>query len=105
MLLADARDLRNGEALVNRAVPFPENHLRVEHLLDGLAAVHLVRIPHDHLVERNPHLVRGVAAEMLIGQEQDALAAFPRPAQRRGAVGRSTDDTAALAHERLDRRR
>ena len=48
-----------------------------------LAAAHLVRIPDDHLVERHAHLVGGVAAEMLIGQEQDALAALPRPPQRR----------------------
>ena len=70
----------------------------------GLAAVHLVRIPHDHLVERHTHLVRGVAAEMLIGKEQNALAALQRPSQRRRAVGRRADDAAALADEGFDGR-
>ena len=63
-----------------------------------------MRIPHDHLVERHTHLVRGVAAEMLIGQKENALAALPRPSQRRRAVGRRADDTAALADEGFDGR-
>ena len=61
------------------------------------AAADLVRIPHHHLVERHAHLVGGVAAEVLIGQEQDPVAALPGPAQRRRRVGRRADDAAALA--------
>ena len=40
------------------------------------SAPDLVRIPHDHLIERHAHLVGRVAAEMLIGQEQNPLAAL-----------------------------
>ena len=96
---------RDREARVHRAVALPENDARA---LDGVrleAAPDLVRIPDDHLVERHAHLVGGVAAEMLIGQKQNALAALPRPAQRRRGVRRRADDAAALAAERLDRRR
>ena len=69
------------------------------------AAPHLVRIPHDHLVERHAHLEGGVAAEMLIGQHQQLLAALPRPLHDRRGVGRRADDAAVVADERFDRRR
>ena len=69
------------------------------------AAEDLVRIPHDHLVERDAHLVGGVAPEMLIGEEEDLLAALERPLQRRRGVRRGADGAAALADERFDRRR
>ena len=69
------------------------------------AAEDLVRIPHDHLVERDAHLVGGVAPEMLIGEKEDLLAALERPLQRRGRVRRRAHDAAVLAAERFDRRR
>ena len=73
-------------------------------LLGVEAAEDLVRIPHDHLVERNAHLVGGVAAKMLVGKEEDLLAALERPLQRRRGVRRRADGAAALADERFDRR-
>ena len=91
--------------VVDRAVPLPQDHLRALHLLGIEAAEDLVRIPHDHLVERDAHLVGGVAPEMLIGQEQNLLAALERPLQRGRRVRRRADGAAALADERLDRRR
>ena len=68
------------------------------------AAPDLVRIPHDHLVERHAHLERGVAAEMLVGQHQQLLAVLPRPLHHRRGIGRGADDAAVLADERFDRR-
>ena len=65
----------------------------------------LVRIPHDHLIERNAHLVGGVAPEVLVGHEENPLAALERPLQRRHRVRRRADGAAALADERLNRRR
>ena len=38
-----------------------------------------LRIPHHHLVERHAHLVGGVPAEMLIGQEEDRARRAPTP--------------------------
>ena len=111
---ADARDAaarscsicRDGEARVDRAVALPQDHARARSTASGSRPPHdFVRIPHDHLVERHAHLVGGVAAEMLIGQEQDLLAALPRPLQRRRGVRRGADDAAVLAAERLDRGR
>ena len=72
------------------------SRLRIE------AAHDLVRIPDRHLVERHAHGVGGVAAEVLIGQEQDALAARPRPFERRAGVAGGADRAAVLADERFD---
>ena len=105
MLRADVLDLPHGEARVHRAVALPQDHARALDRVGLEAAPDLVRIPHDHLVERHAQLVGGVAAEMLIRQEQDTLAALPRPPQRRRGVRRRADDAAMLAAERLDRRR
>ena len=43
------------------------------------AAPHLVRIPHDHLVERHAHLLGGVAPEMLVRAASPASRRAPRP--------------------------
>ena len=104
MLRAHVLDLPHGEARVHRAVPLPQDDARALDRVGLEAAPDLVRIPHDHLVERHAHLVGGVAAEMLIGQEQNLLAALPRPLQRRRRVRRGADDAAVLAAERFDRR-
>ena len=105
MLPADGFDLLGGEPLVDRAVAFPQDHLRALHLVGIESAEDLVRIPHDHLVERDAHLVRRVAPKMLIGQEQNLLAVREAPLQRRHRVRRRADRAAALADERLNRRR
>jgi hypothetical protein len=83
----------------------PEQHARITRRLGRQPTPRLRRVPHDHLVERHAHLVRGVAAEVLVGQEQDPLPALPRPAQHGRAVRRGADDAAVLADERLDGRR
>ena len=103
MLRADVLDLPHREPRVHRAVALPEDHARALDRVRLEAAPDLVRIPDDHLVERHAHLVGGVAAEMLIGQEQNPLAALPRPLQRRRRVRRRADDAAVLAAERFDR--
>ena len=74
-------DLRDGEALVNRTVPLPENDPSVSQLFGGVSAKRLIRVPHRHPIERDTHLVSGVASEMLIGKEQHPFASLERPAQ------------------------
>jgi hypothetical protein len=59
---------------------------------------------HDHLVERHAERVRRVAAEMLVGEEEDLLAALPRPLEGGRGVRRGAHHAAALAAERLDGR-
>ena len=83
----------------------PQQHARLPDRLGVEAAERLVRIPHRHQVERHAHLVGGVAAEVLVGQEDDLLAARPRPLERRPGVAGRADDAAVLADERFDARR
>src|SRR5439155_7842913 len=105
MLGAQVLDLPDRETRVDRAVPFPQDDPRAPDGVGLEAAPDFVRIPDDHVVERYAELVRRVAPKMLIGQEQNALAALPRPAKRRGGIRRRADDAAALVAERFDRRR
>ena len=98
-----------GEAAVDRAVALPEDHPRLPELLGGQAAAGLQRVPHDALVEADAHLEdRGVAAEVLVGQEEDLGALVEvgllreRPVQRDVGVGRGADDPAVAPAERLD---
>ena len=99
VLLPERVDLRDGEARVDRAVPLPQHQLRVPRLLRRKTAADLVRIPHDHAIERHAQLVGGVAPEVLVGQHQQLLAALPRPRHHRRRVGRRADDAAVLADE------
>src|ERR1019366_8348748 len=104
MLLADVLDLPHREARVHRTMTLPENDARAFDDIRLEPAPDLVRIPYDHLVERHAHLEGGVAAEMLIRQEENTLAPLPRPAQRRHGVRRRADDAAVLAAEGFDGR-
>ena len=61
----------------------------------------LRRIPHRHLLQRYAHGLGGVAAEVLVGEEEDPLAAFEGPLEHRRGVGGGADDAAVLAAERL----
>ena len=97
---------------MHRAVPAPEDHPSLLQLLAGHAAVRLVRVPEDAFVEGQAELTdRGVAAEVLVGQEQhlagavDASGLVERPPQRGLRVGRRADRPAVPAGERLDGRR
>ena len=70
-----------------------------------VAAEGLARVPHRHLLERHPHGLRGVPAEVLVGEEQHALAALERPREHRLRIRRGADDAAVLTAEALERRR
>ena len=96
-------DLADVEALVDRAEAVPEDHPGVEQGLFVVAAEGLARVPHRHLLQRHAHGLGGVAAQVLVGEEQHALAALERPLQHgRGVRGRA-DDAAVLAAEALER--
>ena len=101
---ADLRDLLRGEAHVHRAVAFPQDQLRALELVAREPAERRVGIPHHHLVECHAHLEGGVAAEVLVGQEEDLFLLLPPPLQRGGGVRRSADGAAVLPDQRLYRR-
>ena len=64
---------------MHRAMPFPENDAAVAQLLFRVASEFLVRIPHRHLVQSKPEIESRVAAQMLVREKQDLVAAFQRP--------------------------
>ena len=69
----------------------------------GGAALCLERIPQRHLAQRNAHRAGGVAAQMLVREEQHALAAGERPFQHGVRIGRGAYDAAVASAERLQR--
>ncbi len=85
-------------------MPLPEDDARAPGRLGVDAAPGFVGIPQHHLVERHAHLVGGVPAQMLIGEEEHTPPALPGPAQRRRRVRRGADDATVLAAEGFDAR-
>src|SRR5262249_45297710 len=102
MLRAQILDLPDGESCVNRAVSLPQDDPCALRLVGIEAAENFVRIPHDHVVERNAHLVCGVSTKMLAWEEQHAFDAFPRPLQRGGGIRRRAHDAATFTAECFD---
>ncbi len=93
----------DGEPAVHRAVAAPEDHLGVAQLLGGQAAVRLVRVVEHAVVQRHAHLAHGgVAAQVLVGQEEHLLALLEGPLQRALGVGGGADGAAVPAGEGLD---
>src|SRR5713226_10326580 len=84
MLAADALDLLRSEALVHGAVALPQNNARTANRFRRVSAKFLVRIPHDHLLERDAHAIAGVAAEVLVGEEENFFARLEGPVHDRG---------------------
>src|ERR1700682_162120 len=74
------------EALMNRAVALPQDDASLANRLRRIAPEILIRIPHDHLVERDTHAKSSVAAKVFVRQKEDFLAAFESPAHHRGGV-------------------
>src|SRR5690348_11154074 len=102
MFAAHACDLLRSETLVHGAVSFPQDDARVANRIRRVSAKLLVRVPDNHLFERNAHAIAGVAAKMFVGEEQDLFAILESPLQNRSGVGAGADRAAMLAGERLD---
>ena len=101
--LAQRRDRVGGEPAVHGAVALPEDHLGVAQLVGGEAAVGSVRVPHHAVVEGHAQLEDGgVAAEVLVGEEQHLRPLLVGPLERGLGVRRRADRAAVLAAERLD---
>ena len=81
--LADERDCCTVKRSCTEQWPFHSNSLAASASSAASPPSNSLRIPDDHLVERHAHLVGRVAAQMLVGQKQDALALLPRPLRGR----------------------
>ena len=99
VLGAERLNVRRLEHLMNGAMSFPEQNLCVADLFLGKTAARLIRVPDDHLIQRNAALVAGPAPEVLIREEQNLGAARQRPVQNHWCVGRGADNTTAITTE------
>src|SRR5664279_5423007 len=90
------------KTLVYRTVPLPQNRFGFAQPLGGLAALQHVGVPHHHFVQGNAARVTRVAAQVLIGQEENLAVAAQRPLERSLGVGGRADHTSTLPAERLD---
>src|SRR5712664_1722312 len=104
MLAADALDLLRREALVHGAIALPEDDARAANRFRRVSAKFLVGIPNDHLLERDAHAIAGVAAEVLVGKEENFFARLEGPVHDRGGIGTGADRAAMLTGEGLDGR-
>ena len=81
----ERRDVLGPEALVHRAVALPQQQGRRLHLGVLEAAQVEAGVPHRHVGGAVAELVAGVAAEVLVGEEEDLVADRPcRSARGRG---------------------
>ena len=102
----DRVDAVRGEPAVHRAVPLPQDHPGALELLLRQASVRLQRVPHHAVVQRQSQLQhRGVAAEVLVGQEQHlgvGAVLGERPLEGDLRVARRAHGSAVAPAERLD---
>src|SRR6267378_3836137 len=104
MLAANALHLLRGEALVHGAVALPENDARVANRFRRVSTQFLVRIPDDHLIERDAHAIASVAAKVFVGKEENFFAGFEGPFHDGSRVGAGADRAAILASKGFDGR-
>jgi len=102
ILGADLIDVAGQEALMDGAVAFPEDDATGFEGGLGLPALQRPRVPDRHRFEGDIHGVAGVAAEMLIGEKENALAALESPFKGGAGVGTGADQAAAFAAEGFD---
>src|SRR5215470_7286496 len=97
ILRADLVDMLGQEALVDRAVPFPEDNARAAQLFRRCPAVNHEWVPDHALIERNAHGKGSVAAQMLIGKEEDLFVALKGPFEAGRRIRRSAHQATAFA--------
>ena len=95
-------DVAGQKAQMDGAVALPEQDAAVCKALLRLAPLQAPRVPNHHFVQRNPHGVAGVAAQVLIGQKQYPLAAGKGPLKGRVSIGGGADQPAAFPAKGLD---
>ncbi len=88
-------DVAGQKALMDGAMALPEQNAAGREALGTFTSRQGPRVPDGHLIERDSHGVAGVAAQVLVGQEEDALASREGPPEGSAGVGRGADQAAA----------
>src|SRR5437763_1480517 len=91
------------EATVDGAVALPQNQTRAPKLVGGVAAEFLRRVPQRHLFEGDAELDAGVAAQVLVWEEEELIGLGEILVEEWDGVRRSADDAFVLAAEGFDR--
>ena len=82
----------------------PQHHLGIAELLRRIAAQLAERVPDHHLIQGDPHVQARVAAQVLVGQEQDPLSLIEGPLKHCLGVGLGAYGAAVTAAQGLDTR-
>src|SRR5437773_2674615 len=90
---------------VHRTMPAPENELSVMKLFFGIPAKLFVRIPQDHLIQRNAELRSRISSQMLVREEKHLVKFFEVNIEERNGIRRCADYTLIAAAKCLDRGR
>src|SRR5260370_9873278 len=101
---ANSLDVLWLEALMDGAVPLPQNHAGLANRFRGTAPKILIAIPTDHFVSRTSHAKTGVPAKVLIRQKQDFFSTGESPAHHSAGIRAGADGSAVFSGERLDGR-
>src|SRR5258708_32239914 len=96
-------DLLYVETHMRSAVTFPEDNAGTLDLLVGIIRGHRVfRVPDYHLLLRYAELERGVTAQVLVGEEEYALATTERPLDHGGGSRGGTNEAAIAPTKSLE---
>ena len=98
-------DVLRLKTLVDGAVALPEEEAGLLDVALLEPAELKARVPDPHVTGGEAHVEGGVAAQVLVGHEQDPVALLQRPSQHAAGVGRGAAGPAVAADEGLHRRR
>src|SRR4029453_2069959 len=92
------------ESLVDRTMALPQHNAAVVQGFHRVSTKIFVRIPDWHFFQPQAESISSVPTKVLIGEEQNPVAAFQGPAHHCRSVGRCTDRPIMTATERLNAR-
>ena len=98
----EVRHVGDGEPLVDRAVALPQQERRFLDVGLHQAPEITTRVPHPHVVGTEPELAGGVAAQVLVGEEEQLVGPLQAPGHDRPGVGRGAHRPALAADEGLE---
>src|SRR5438445_851345 len=88
--------------LMQRAVDLPKDEASGAQPLGCHTAVEHIWIPHHHFVQRDSHVVRSIATQVLVGKEEDFRSFGKGPLERAGSIRRGADRPSPFATECLN---
>src|SRR5205814_1426768 len=88
-------------ALVGAAMALPEDNPRFAQLFRRDAPAGTAPVPEHHFVEGDTQVPAGISPKVLVGEEEDLVAALKSVFERLTGVAGGADDAFAFADERF----